>query len=410
MNHPMLSNMMKGHKGRLPVTILTGFLGSGKTTLLRRWRQDENLRNAAWIVHDLSEFGLDAELLSEEGATPGMGVLAGRTAALHGPHARELLQESVGRALEGIADLDPPPPMVLVESTGAARPWPLLAAFTRDERFSLRHFIVTVDVLNLHRDFDDGRLLSGDSPPCSDPALRHAADVLSEQLAFASIIILTKTDTVRQATVKAQVEILQKIQPHAAIGLSAHAGLQLSQLDSVPAPDPTSLRRRAETLGLLDTTLSPATASDIDCLILREKRPFHPQRLFDACQRHLGTGLYRTKGYLWLASRPGHVLLWQQSGSQISLELTGQWRAEIANSLDGKLLPEERDMLREQMKRQDPVFGDRHIELTLIGLPAAREAFAMALRDALCTDEEVAAWQRGEVFPDPWPRSLKRFL
>ena len=54
---------------------------------------------------------------------------------------------------------------------------------------------------------------------------------------------------------------------------------------------------------------STATATNIDWLILREKGPFHPQRLFDACQRHLGTGLYRNNGYFWRASRPGHGLL-----------------------------------------------------------------------------------------------------
>ena len=97
--------------------------------------------------------------------------------------------------------------------------------------------------------------------------------------------------------------------------------------------------------------------------------------LFDACQRHL----------------------------------TGQWRAELANSPDHKLLPEEREILRERAMKRDPVFGDRHIELSLIGLPAAREAFAGALRNALCTDAEVAAWQRGESFADPWPQSFKRF-
>jgi G3E family GTPase len=242
-----------------------------------------------------------------------------------------------------------------------------------------------------------------------DPVLEHASLVLSEQIAFASIIILTKTDTIPKATIEAQVKVLQKLQPRAAIGLSANAGLLLSQLDGVPAPKPDVLKSRASDMGLLGDISSEATASDIDFTILRESRPFHPQRLYDACQNDLGTGLYRTKGYLWLASRPGHVLLWQQSGSQISLELTGHWRAEIARNIDGKLLPEERELLQEQMKQQDPVFGDRHIELTLIGLPSARDAFAAALRNALCTDAEVAAWQRGESFLDPWPQSLKSF-
>lgn len=391
----------------LPIVALTGFLGSGKTTLLRRWRRDVALKDSAVIVHDLSEFGLDAELLSDE-RPPQAGRLIDRVAALHGEYARGKLHESVRRALGEIAALDPASPLVLVESTGAARPWPLIAALTQDGRFVLRHFIVTVDALNLHRDFADGRVLTGEAPAPGDAALRHAAAVLAEQIAFASIIVLTKTDTVPKAVADAQVRTLRRLQPRAAIGLSAQAGLLLPQLEGVPAPKLAALKRRAEGLGLTCTAEADFTAADVDCLVLREKRPFHPQRLHDACQRHLGTGLYRTKGFLWLASRPGQVLLWQQSGSQISLELTGFWRAEIVRNRDGKLLPEEVELLTERLTKEDPLFGDRHIELTLIGLKPAREAFAAALRDALCTDDEIAAWQRGETFPDPWPQSLRQ--
>ena len=66
----------------IPIVTLCGFLGSGKTTLLRRWRRDETLKEAATIVHDLSEFGLDAELLSDEGSEPVQGHLVGRVACL----------------------------------------------------------------------------------------------------------------------------------------------------------------------------------------------------------------------------------------------------------------------------------------------------------------------------------------
>ena len=389
----------------VPIVTLCGFLGSGKTTLLRRWRRDATLKDAPVIVHDLSEFGLDAELLSDENSKPSPGHLVGGVAALHGRHAREQLHDSAGEALEEISALDPAPPLVLCESTGAARPWPLIKALTQDKRFFLRHFIVTVDALNLHRDFEDGKILTGASVSSQDLALRHVAEVLAEQIAFASVIILTKIDTVPKPNVEAQVQILQALQPQATIGLSAQAGILLPQLETTPAPKLSVLESRANEFGL---TQQSATVDSVDAIVIRDPRPFHPERLYEACRNKMGTGLYRIKGFLWLASRPRDVLLWQQSGSQIALELTGLWRAELAHNRDGKLLPEEIEHLNAMLKTKHPLFGDRHNELTLIGLKADRESFASSLRDAFCTDDEIRAWQRGETFADPWPNSLRQ--
>ena len=163
-----------------------------------------------------------------------------------------------------------------------------------------------------------------------------------------------------------------------------------------------------QVIGIVAIGSVVGTIGEIHPLVIRDNRPFHPERLHEACRSKLGTGLYRTKGFLWLASRSGHVLMWQQSGSQIALELSGYWRAEIAHNQDGSLTPDEVDQLNVQLKTKHPVFGDRHNELTLIGLKADRESFAAALKEALCTDEEVIAWQKGEVFTDPWPKSLRQ--
>ncbi|MEC7983628.1 MAG: GTP-binding protein [Myxococcota bacterium] len=390
---------------KIPVTVLCGFLGSGKTTLLRCWQMDEALRDAAFIVHDLSEFGVDVELLSEENSNPQLGRLTDRVAALHGVHARAQLHASVGRVLGEIAKLSPVSPQVLCESTGAARPWPLIDALTQDARFLLRHFIVTVDALNLHRDFENGRVLIGEASVSNDPALQYAAKILAEQLIFASVIILTKIDMVNQAVVDDQIRVLQKLQPYATIALSAQAGLRLSQLEATPAPDYIALKRRAEQFGL---TRDKPTAEQVEAIVIRDRRPFHPQRLYDICQNQLGTGIYRTKGFLWLASRPADVLLWQQSGSQISFEATSVWAAEAVHNRYGRLLPSEVELFKKQVESDHPIFGDRRNALTIIGLPHACKIFASAVRSALCTENEVAAWQRGHAFSDPWPKNPKR--
>ncbi len=391
-------------KHPIPIAAVCGFLGSGKTTLLRRWLQEESLKDAAMIVHDFSDFGLDAELLAGEESTPIHGRLEGRVAALHGVHARDKLHSSAGQALKDILTLKPSPPVVLCESTGAARPWPLIAALTQNRRFFLRHFIVTVDALNLHRDFADGRVFTGDVSPGADAALQRAAEILAEQILFASVIILTKVDTLPQDVVDFQVSILQMLQPGVTVGLSAHAGLLLPQLEKTLPPNLAQMKAKAKQFGLDRDT---PTAVGMSSLVLRDERPFHPQRLYDACQHQLGTGLYRTKGFLWLASRPEHVLLWQQSGSQIDLEIRGFWLTDAALDRDENLLPEEIEHLKAKLASQHPIFGDRCNELTLIGEEAACRAFHASLMQALCTDEEIAAWQNGEDFEDPWPKSIR---
>ena len=385
---------------KIPVVALCGFLGSGKTTLLRKWSRDKELIDAAFIVHDLSELGVDAGLLVADDTPPEAGRLVGRVAALHGEHAGRLLSCSLERVFSEIAELEQEASVVLTESTGAARPWPLIKALTQDNRFFLRHFIVTIDALNLHRDFKNGGVLLRESSEGEDPALGQAAEVLAEQLAFATVVILTKIDTVSKSVLEEQVRNIQKLQPFAMVALSAHAGVKPSQLENSKSPDLLVLSDRAQKLGLIDQT---STAQDIEASVFSDPRPFHPQRLHDVCSKHLGTGVYRTKGFVWLASRPGYAFLWQQSGSQISLELKGLWRAEIVKNQGGKLLPEELDHLNKSLENKHPEFGDRHNEITVIGLERDRIAFLAALQNALCTSEEIEAWKKGNEFFDPWP-------
>jgi len=75
---------------------------------------------------------------------------------------------------------------------------------------------------------------------------------------------------------------------------------------------------------------------------------------------------------------------------------------------DARLLREEVAALRTRLADAHPVFGDRSCDLTVIGTARDRAVFLTGLLSCLCTDEEVAAWQRGETFPDPWPKTFRK--
>lgn len=163
----------------------------------------------------------------------------------------------------------------------------------------------------------------------------------------------------------------------------------------------------AETAGASQAATAPGEEDGlISAIVIRDLRPLHPQRFCDLYREHLPLGLYRSKGFLWFASRSDQCLLWHQAGGAMGLELISYWRAHILEH-DTRLLPEEREHLGNKMRDTHSVFGDCACELTLIGLPRDRDRFATSLRDCFCTEAEIERWQAGGDFPDPWPKRLK---
>ncbi|HEX6317623.1 MAG TPA: GTP-binding protein [Burkholderiales bacterium] len=107
---------------KTPVFLLTGFLGSGKTTLLNRALKEPTLANTAVVVNELGEIGLDQAVIAQ--ATDNVVLLdagclcCANTGALH-----ETLADLDGRRARGEI---PPFERVIIETSGAADPAPLL--------------------------------------------------------------------------------------------------------------------------------------------------------------------------------------------------------------------------------------------------------------------------------------------
>ena len=143
--------------------------------------------------------------------------------------------------------------------------------------------------------------------------------------------------------------------------------------------------------------------------VLSDPRPFHPQRLWDVYNQFLGIGIYRSKGFFWLPTRDNLVLLWNQTGGSVGLEIVNYWKISALEDGSLNLSDWEKDAMRAKLSDAHPDFGDRRCQLTVIGNEAELDAFVEALGTCFCTDGEIAAWQTGDEFADPWPKSVATF-
>ncbi|NBY67529.1 MAG: hypothetical protein EBQ58_01525, partial [Betaproteobacteria bacterium] len=84
---------------RIPVYLLTGYLGSGKTSLLKSWLAQAEFKDAALVINELGEVGLDNQLLS--GATESTALVANACVCCTGlPGLAEALEDLFWARLE----------------------------------------------------------------------------------------------------------------------------------------------------------------------------------------------------------------------------------------------------------------------------------------------------------------------
>jgi G3E family GTPase len=225
---------------------------------------------------------------------------------------------------------------------------------------------------------------------------RTLAQVAVGQVAFADAIVIAgrAADGWTAARVAA---VLDRLVPAA-----TRARLDTADLPALVAAVPPSSRR-----GAVDDAHAPllrgAPPLEPDCgvalTLFTDRRPFHPQRLHEAIDVLLD-GVVHTKGRAWVASQPDIALWLESAGGGLRVGHAGAWLATADDQTWDQVGAERR---AKAALDWHPTFGDRTQELAILSHQASPDTIVAALREALLTDDELAAgeaaWRR---YPDPF--------
>ena len=392
----------------IPIVILNGFLGSGKTTLFRSLLSQSKRKDISVcaIVNDMSELDVDGELISNSAIVE------------KDEKILQSINSNILSSKEGLQKLDQAinkllsnndPDLIIIETSGSCHPMPLIKYFKNHNKVYLTGVLALVDSLMISQDFNCGKNLIPEMQQNMQHGKRGPINLLVEQILFCSHVILTKEDRINNSDLKKISNHINQINPFASIDSIIFGKLSIESLFEINEYNYYNVERLFKELQpVLDLEENNDRPYNLATRVIKDDRPFHPQRLWDVCHQFLDKRIYRSKGFFWLSSRDNQSLLWNQSAGSISLEILGTWRAAILEDKQHGLLDEEVKLLRQKLSNELGRFGDRCCDLTIIGDKQQVDQFSEKIRSCFLTEKEIQQWQNGDKFKDPWPKNIVR--
>jgi len=391
---------------KLPVTVLSGFLGAGKTTVLSHILNNRQGKKVAVIVNDMSEINIDSSIVQNEVSLNRSEekLVEMSNGCICCTLREDLLEEVTKLAKEGRFDY------LVIESTGISEPLPVAETFTfaDEDGISLSNvatldtMVTVVDSINFLKDYDEAKFLQETEESLGEEDERSVADLLIDQVEFADVILLSKTDLADESEVERLKGIIRAFNTQARIIPISNGQVDIDEVLNTGLFD---FEKAQEAPGWLqemrDEHVPETEEYGIGSFTYVARRLFDPKKVHEFFHNTKQYGkLLRSKGYFWLATRPQYAGQWSQAGGIARYGFGGMfWKAVPKDQW-----PQDKDYLESIEKQWVEPFGDMRQELVFIGQGLDQDRITAALNDCLLKEDDVLRgidyWRTLE---DPFP-------
>ena len=391
---------------KLPVTVLSGFLGAGKTTVLSHILNNRDGKKVAVIVNDMSDINIDAAVVKNEVSLSHSDekLVEMSNGCICCTLREDLLIEVEKLAKDGRFDY------LVIESTGISEPLPVAETFTFSDEdgvslsniATLDTMVTIVDAVNFLKDYDEAQYLQDTNESLGEEDERSVTDLLVDQVEFADVILISKTDLANETDIERLYAILKVLNTQAKIIPIVAGAVDINEVINTGLFD---FERAEQAPGWLKEMRGEHVPETEEYGIVSfnylARRPFNPQKFYDLLHSTEKFGkLIRSKGYFWLATRPHFCAQWSQAGGIARYGFAGMfWKA-----ISKTEWPTDQDSLKEIEKQWVEPFGDMRQELVFIGQNLDKQAMITALDNCLLSEDEVLKGREyWATLSDPFP-------
>lgn len=391
---------------KLPVTVLSGFLGAGKTTVLSHILNNRLGKKVAVIVNDMSDINIDAATIkSDVSLNHSNEKLVEMSNGCICCTLREDLLVEVGKlAKDGRFDY------LVIESTGISEPLPVAETFTfADENgvslgdvATLDTMVTVVDAVNFLTDYEQANDLQDTGESLGEDDERSVADLLVDQVEFADVILISKTDLVTNEQLNKLIAILNTLNTQAKMIPISNGNININEVLNTGLFNFARAQQAPGWLKEMRGEHIPETEEyGISSFNYTARRPFNPEKFYHFLHNTEQFGkLIRSKGYFWLATRPLFCAQWSQAGGIAHYGFAGMFYKAIPK----KDWPTEPELLADINSKWVEPFGDMRQELVFIGQSLNKQAMIEALDDCLLPEEAVLKGKDfWKTYNDPFP-------